>query len=58
MDGSEQLVVDVRSIDEHHSLDVGYPVGQHNGHFLVELPRETFKGAWRVWVGRGIILGG
>lgn len=55
-EGPEQLVVDRRSIQE-QSLDVGYPVGQHNGHFLVELPRETFRGAWRVWVEKGIVKG-
>lgn len=54
--GPEQLVVDQRSIQD-HSLDVGYPVGQHNGHFLVELPRETFRGSWRVWVDKGIVVG-
>jgi hypothetical protein len=54
-DGPEQLIVDKRSIRE-HSLDVGFPVGQHNGHFLVELPRETFRGAWRVWVEKGIVV--
>jgi hypothetical protein len=53
-DGPEQLVVDKRSI-QNQSLDVGYPVGKHNGHLLVELPRETFRGAWRVWVEKGIV---
>lgn len=56
-EGPEQLVVDQRSIEQ-HSLDVGFPVGQHNGHFLVELPRETSRGAWRVWVDKGIVLQG
>jgi hypothetical protein len=56
VEGPEQLVVDRRSIHE-HSLDVGYPVSQHNGHFLVELPRETFRGLWRVWVDKQIIVG-
>lgn len=56
-DGPEQLVVDKRSIVE-QSLDVGFPVGQHNGHLLVELPRETFKGAWRVWVDKSIVFAG
>jgi hypothetical protein len=54
-EGPEQLVVDKRSILD-QSLDVGFPVGQHNGHFLVELPRETFRGAWRVWVEKGIVV--
>jgi hypothetical protein len=56
-DGPEQLVVDQRSIQD-QSLDVGYPVGNHNGHLLVELPRETFRGAWRVWVDKGIVTAG
>jgi hypothetical protein len=54
-DGPEQLVVDERSIRE-QSLDVGFPVGEHNGHLLVELPRETSRGAWRVWVAKGIVV--
>ena len=56
LDGPEQLVVDRRSISE-QSLDVGYPVGQHDGRYLVELPRETFRGAWRVWVDKGLVVG-
>jgi hypothetical protein len=55
IDGPEQLVVDRRSI-ERRSLEVGYPVGTNNGHLLVELPRETFRGAWRVWVDKGIFV--
>ena len=55
IEGPEQLVVDKRSIDK-QSLDVGFPVGQHNGHFLVELPRETFRGHWRVWVEKQIVV--
>jgi hypothetical protein len=54
-DGPEQLIVDKRSIHD-NSLDVGFPVGQHNGQFLVELPRETLRGAWRVWVDRGVLV--
>ena len=56
IEGPEQLVVDKRSIQD-QSLDVGFPVGQNNGHLLVELPRETFRGAWRVWVNREIVVG-
>lgn len=53
--GPERLVVDQRSI-QNASLDVGFPVGQNNGRLLVELPRETLSGAWRVWINRGIAL--
>jgi len=55
VEGPEQLVVDKRSIQD-QSLDVGFPVGQNNGHLLVELPRETFRGLWRVWVDKSIVL--
>jgi hypothetical protein len=55
IDGPQQLVVDKRSI-ENQSLDVGYPVGQSNGHLLVELPRETFRGAWRVWIDNKVLI--
>jgi hypothetical protein len=55
IEGPEQLVVDKRSI-QNLSLDVGFPVGQNNGHFLVELPRETARGSWRVWVDKGIVV--
>ena len=56
IEGPEQLVVDNRSI-QNHSLDIGFPVGQNNGHLLVELPRETFRGLWRVWVDKEIVVG-
>lgn len=49
-DGEEELFVD-RSIVTGESIPVGYPVGRSNGHVLVELPRETMRGKWRVWVG-------
>ncbi|MBM3540783.1 MAG: hypothetical protein FJX51_01940 [Alphaproteobacteria bacterium] len=45
---SEELVVD-RDLVEDGRLDVA-PVGRSNGHILVELPRESATGRWRVWV--------
>jgi hypothetical protein len=56
IEGPEQLLVDERSIRE-RSLDIGFPVGQKNGHLLVELPRETFSGLWRVWVDEQMVVG-
>lgn len=47
--GTEQLVVHRRSIQE-HGLDIGYPIKEENSKYLVELPRETISGSWRVWV--------
>ena len=54
-EGAERLVVDGDSI-HNDMLEVGAPVGKRNGHFLVELPRETFRGAWRVWVSKDELL--
>lgn len=45
----EKLVVDRRSL-EAGTLNVGYPVGWERDRFLVELPRETLRGLWRIWV--------
>lgn len=48
-DGEEQVILDQSALD-HDSIEVGTPVGRTNGHLLVELPRETTRGKWRVWV--------
>ncbi len=53
--GSEKLVVDRRSI-RNNALDVGYPVGEDRDRLLVELPRESVRGLWRVWVDRDSVI--
>ena len=52
-EGREQLVVHKRSLDN-GTLEIGYPIGEDKdlGQYLVELPRETASGSWRVWVPR------
>jgi hypothetical protein len=48
----EKLVVDRKSIQD-QSISAGLrPLGQRNGsgQWLIELPRETMSGTWRVWV--------
>lgn len=45
----EELIVDRRSI-QNGTLRVGYPIRVRPGRYLVELPRETIRGSWRVWV--------
>jgi hypothetical protein len=47
--GVERVVVSTRSIDR-SSIPVGWPLGTKDQTTLVELPRETESGAWRVWV--------
>jgi hypothetical protein len=48
-DGAERLVVDKRSVSA-GSLSVGAPLRRDEDRQLVELPRETTNGLWRVWV--------
>jgi hypothetical protein len=48
-DGEEEVMLD-RDAVEGDVIEVGSPVGKSNGHLLVELPRETARGSWRVWV--------
>ncbi|MGH7101173.1 MAG: hypothetical protein ACREFJ_02160 [Acetobacteraceae bacterium] len=55
--GSEKLVVDRRSI-LNDALEVGYPVGEDRNRLLVELPRESLRGLWRVWVDRDSVVEG
>lgn len=54
--GREELIVDRRSLHE-GSLEVGYPVGRDRERVLVELPRETLRGSWRVWVPIASLVG-
>jgi len=51
----EELIVDRRSIKE-NTLSVGYPVGEEKNRLLIELPRETMRGQWRVWVSRDSLV--
>ncbi|MBY5520930.1 hypothetical protein HLI18_12620 [Rhizobium laguerreae] len=53
--GSEKLVVHARSIQD-NGLDIGYPINRDNNNLLVELPRETISGAWRIWVPEGAVV--
>jgi hypothetical protein len=48
-DGTQRLVVSNRSLMK-NSIPVGFPLGERHDAILVELPRETQSGAWRVWV--------
>lgn len=51
----EKLIVDSRSI-RNGTLEIGYPVGQDHERFLVELPRESVRGLWRIWVKRESVI--
>lgn len=49
-DGPVSMVIDPHAISADGTVSIGWPVGKHEDFFLVELPRETVQGAWRVWV--------
>ena len=53
--GTERLIVDKRSIHD-GTLNIGYPVGEENDRLLVELPRESTRGLWRIWVNREAVI--
>lgn len=54
--GSESLVVDRSSVHE-NLLEIGFPLGIDDNKTLVELPRETYSGAWRIWVNASDLVG-
>ena len=49
LSGFEEVLVDVYLV-KNGEIDVGYPILQEGAATLVELPRETTSGKWRVWV--------
>ncbi len=49
MDGEERVVVPRRSL-QGGGLEVGYPISQEDDRYLIELPRETMRGLWRIWI--------
>lgn len=53
-EGQERLVVHQKSLHQ-GSIDVGFPISERNGMYLVELPRETMSGLWRVWVSKKLL---
>ena len=52
--GATKLIVDKRSIRD-DTIEVGYPIAKEDGYLLIELPRETMIGEWRVWVSEEIV---
>ncbi|MGO9675600.1 MAG: hypothetical protein ACLPSF_15770 [Methylocella sp.] len=50
-DGDQSLVVDRRAL-QNGFIAIGYPIRENDRKYLIELPRETSSGSWRVWVER------
>jgi hypothetical protein len=48
--GPERLAVDRKTVQD-GTIFVGWrPLAEKRGQWLIELPRETMSGTWRVWV--------
>ncbi|MBU3888602.1 hypothetical protein FM996_12230 [Methylosinus sporium] len=56
-DGDESLVIDKRSLKNGY-VSVGYPIRFEGNSYLVELPRETSAGNWRIWVDKNQLVAG
>ena len=50
VDGEKRMLIDKRAL-KGEFVGVGTPISAAEGNsYLVELPRETIGGEWRVWV--------
>jgi hypothetical protein len=49
-EGPVSLVLDPSIMFEDGTVNVGWPVATNGNFFLIELPRETMNGSWRIWV--------
>lgn len=54
INGQEELIVDRESI-KGDRLEIGAPIANGGDSFLVELPRETLRGSWRVRVSKNLL---
>ncbi len=45
----EEVVLSKRSI-HNHLVEIGSPLLTESGKSLIELPRESLSGRWRIWV--------
>ena len=50
---TEEVIVHRGDLDE-RSLEVTY-IGERDGLLLVELPRQSMSGRWRVWVTKSAV---
>jgi hypothetical protein len=54
IEGEEQLVVHTSQVDD-RGVEVGFIRERDDDTLLVELPRETMSGRWRVWVPKSAV---
>ena len=51
----EEVVVQQDNLKD-GNLEVGSPIGRKNGLTLIELPRDSTAGKWRLWVADSEIM--
>jgi hypothetical protein len=56
--GAKKMLIDKRALLSGNYVTVGSPIDDRDDNFLVELPRETVVGEWRVWVPRDQLAAG
>lgn len=49
-EGHREEVVLSRRVIKNGAIDVGAPLLHEDGRYLIELPRESASGRWRIWV--------
>ena len=52
---TEEVIVDSSQVDA-SGVEVGF-IGQRADEVLIELPRETLRGRWRLWVPKSAVAG-
>ena len=56
MDGMQEQVVLSRRQAENGGMNVGSPLIEEAERCLIELPRESVSGRWRLWIPRSEVL--
>ena len=57
VEGKQEEVVISRRHADNGGIDVGSPIIDEPGRCLIELPRESIAGRWRIWIPRSEVLG-
>jgi hypothetical protein len=55
-EGGTQVVVHGPSLDSEKRLEVGLIGFDMDDKALIELPRETVQGKWRIWVDKSAVM--
>ena len=54
-EGKERMVIHKRALRD-DTIEIGYPIDEDDGNYLVQLPGETMRGAGRVWVASELVV--